>query len=181
QPLLSNVSEPRTSSMRPSSLWRRAFASAAVALVALSANSQEAEEPVIEAGKTVKFEYTLSLDDGSVIQTSRGQEPFEYEHGQSQILPALEQALSGLEEGDEKQVVLSPEQAYGPVNPEAFHEVPIEKVPENARAPGAELRAADYNGPIRVHEVKSDTIVLDFNHPLAGKALTFDVRIVSVQ
>src|SRR5690606_40772786 len=62
QPLLSNVSEPRTSSMRPSFLWRRAFASAAVALVALSANSQEAEEPVIEAGKTVKFEYTLSLD-----------------------------------------------------------------------------------------------------------------------
>jgi FKBP-type peptidyl-prolyl cis-trans isomerase SlyD len=139
------------------------------------------EVPMIEAGKTVGFEYTLSLDDGSVVQSNKGAEPLTYVHGESQILPALEQQLEGLGIDDQKAVKLAAEDAYGDVKEEAFQEVPAEQIPENARQVGAQLSAQGYNGAIRVHEVKDETVVLDFNHPLAGENLTFDIRVVSIE
>lgn len=138
------------------------------------------EEPVVGAGKTIAFEYTLSLDDGSVVESNVGGQAFEYVHGESQILPALEEALGGLQVDEEATVTLPPEQAYGEVNAEAFQEVPIDRVPDDAREVGAELRAEGYGGPIRVHEVRPETVVLDFNHPLAGQELTFAVKVLSV-
>lgn len=136
---------------------------------------------MIEEGKTVGFEYTLSLEDGSVVQSNAGGEPLSYVHGQGQILPALEQALEGLGVDEEKTVTLSAEEGYGDVNPEAFQEVPAERVPEEAREVGVRLGVQGYKGPVRVHEVKPEAVVLDFNHPLAGQALTFDVRVVSIE
>lgn len=136
---------------------------------------------MIEPGKTVAFEYTLKLEDGSVVQSNKDSEPLTYVHGENQILPALEQQLEGLDVDDQKAVTLGPEEAYGDVRPEAFREVPTEQIPEGARREGAQLSAQGYEGPIRVHEVKDETVVLDFNHPLAGKNLTFDIRVVSVE
>lgn len=136
---------------------------------------------MIEAGKTVGFEYTLKLDDGSVVQTNKGEEPLKYVHGENQILPALEQQLEGLDVDEEKNVKLPAEEAYGDVKEEAFQEVPTEQIPEDARRVGAQLSAQGYNGAIRVHEVKDETVVLDFNHPLAGQDLTFDIRVVSIE
>jgi FKBP-type peptidyl-prolyl cis-trans isomerase SlyD len=136
---------------------------------------------MIEAGRTVGFEYTLSLDDGSVVQSNRDGEPLTYVHGENQILPALEQELEGLTVDDQKAVKLAAEDAYGDVKDDAFQEVPSEQIPENARKVGAQLSAQGYNGAIRVHEVKDETVVLDFNHPLAGQNLTFDIRVVSVE
>ena len=136
---------------------------------------------MIEAGKTVGFEYTLKLDDGSVVQTNKGGEPLKYVHGENQILPALEQQLEGLDVDEEKNVKLPAEEAYGDVKEEAFQEVPTEQIPEDARKVGAQLSAQGYNGAIRVHEVKDETVVLDFNHPLAGQDLTFDIRVVSIE
>ncbi|MBN1240243.1 MAG: peptidylprolyl isomerase [Gammaproteobacteria bacterium] len=136
---------------------------------------------MIEAGKTVGFEYTLKLDDGSVVQSNKGGEPLKYVHGENQILPALEQQLEGLDVDDEKNVKLSAEDAYGEIKEEAFQEVPTEQIPEDARRVGAQLSAQGYNGAIRVHEVKDETVVLDFNHPLAGQDLMFDIRVVSIE
>lgn len=136
---------------------------------------------MIEAGKTVGFEYTLKLDDGSVVQSNKGGEPLKYVHGENQILPALEQQLEGLDVDDEKNVKLPADEAYGEIKEEAFQEVPTEQIPEDARRVGAQLSAQGYNGAIRVHEVKDDTVVLDFNHPLAGQDLTFDIRVVSIE
>jgi FKBP-type peptidyl-prolyl cis-trans isomerase 2 len=138
------------------------------------------EESVIETGKTVGFEYTLSLSDGTVVESNVGGDAFSYVHGERQILPALEEALVGLAVDDTKQVTLEPDDAYGEVNPEAFQEVPIAQIPEDARVAGTILGAEGYDGPIRVHEVRDDTIVLDFNSLLAGKTLTFDIRIISL-
>jgi FKBP-type peptidyl-prolyl cis-trans isomerase 2 len=157
-----------------------AMATLMSAWLVLPAAAQE-DEAVIETGKTVAFDYTLSLGDGSVVQQSPEGAPLEYVHGEQEILPALEDALTGLAVGEEKSVTLSPEQGYGPVNEAAFQEVPIEQVPEDARRVGAELSAPGYEGPIRVHEVGDQTIVLDFNHPLAGETLTFAIRVVSIQ
>lgn len=151
------------------------------AILFASAVPAEEEKEVIEQGKTVAFEYRLSLEDGTVVESNvdSGQ-PFEYVQGGGQILPALEAALEGLGENDEKSVKLTAEDAYGPVNPEAFQEVPRDRIPEEAQSVGTQLSAPGYEGPIRVHEVKNETVVLDFNHPLAGQALTFDIRVVSV-
>ena len=138
------------------------------------------EEPVIDTGKNVGFEYTLTLDDGTVVESNVGGDTALFVHGEGQILPALEGAISGLGVDDQKTVSLEADDAYGPVNPEAFREIPIEQIPEDARVVGTSLSTEGYDGPIRVHEVRDDSIVLDFNHPLAGQALTFDIRIVSV-
>lgn len=136
---------------------------------------------MIEAGKTVAFEYTLRLDDGSVVQSNKDDEPLTYVHGENQILPALERELEGLEVDDRKEVTLEARDAYGDVRPDAFREVPAEQIPQEARRVGAQLSAQGYDGPIRVHEVKDDVVVLDFNHPLAGKSLKFDIRVVSIE
>jgi FKBP-type peptidyl-prolyl cis-trans isomerase SlyD len=148
-----------------------------------SASAEEAAEAKIAAGSQVAIEYSLKTGDGNVVDENVGRDPLRFEQGKGQILPALEEELEGLAVGDEKKVTLSPEKGYGPVNPDAYHTVPAEKIPEEARKVGAMLMAQGANGqqrPMRVHEVKGDEIVMDLNHPLAGKTLHFDIKVVSV-
>ena len=100
------------------------------------------------------------------------------------MLPAVQAALEGLKVGDRKHIKLPPEKAYGPVKPEAFEEVPSTDVPEGSRQVGVLLTSQDAEGnehEVRVHEVKDDTIVLDHNHPLAGKTLTVDIQVVEIK
>lgn len=139
---------------------------------------------IVENGKVVSIEYTLTLDGGTKVDSNVGGEPLRFTHGQSEILPALQEALVGVAVGETKSITLTPEQGYGPVHEEAFHEVEATQIPEGAREKGIQLTAEDPEGnehPIRVHEVRGDKIVLDFNHPLAGRTLNFDVRVVSVE
>ena len=139
---------------------------------------------MIENGRSVSVEYTLKLDDGTTVDTNVGEEPLTYQHGNNEILPALEEALLGQTVGDSKQVKLTAEQGYGQVNPEAYQEVPLEEIPEEARTVGMMLVATTEDGqqqPIRVHELKEESVILDFNHPLAGEALNFDVKIVAIE
>lgn len=138
---------------------------------------------MIQHGKKVSLEYTVFLADGTQIDTNIGDDPLVFVLGQNQVFPALEQELLGLKVGDTKKITLRAEQAYGPVVPEAFREVDLEAVPEQFRFAGAVLGIQDPSGgvyPIRVHEVRQDKIVLDFNHPLAGQELRFDVKVIEV-
>lgn len=144
----------------------------------------EAKPGVVADGRRISIEYTLTTDDGKVADTNVGQEPLVYQQGKSEILPALEQALAGLEKGQSKKVKLTAEQGYGIVQPELMQTVPAEKIPEDARKPGTMLMAQSESGeqrPVRIHEVKGEEVVIDLNHPLAGKALTFDIRVLEVQ
>lgn len=137
---------------------------------------------MLQHGQKISMEYTVFLEDGTQIDSNVGEDPLVFVLGQHQIFPALEEAVVPLNVGDKKRVQLNPDQAYGPVIPDAFREVDAESVPENFRFPGAILGIQDPSGgvfPIRVHEVKEDKVVLDFNHPLAGKNLLFDVRILA--
>ena len=161
---------------------------AAAGIVALPSLAQEEakeeESLVIENGKTVSVEYTLKLDDGTTVDSNVDGDALSYTQGSSQILPALEEALLGLAIGDTKEVKLTAEQGYGLINPEAFQEVELDTIPEDARSVGAMLVATSPEGqqqPIRVHEVNEETVVLDFNHPLAGQALNFDVEILAIE
>lgn len=138
------------------------------------------QSPVIADGKTVGIEYTLTLDDGSTVQSNVGREPLAYVHGRGQIIPGLEAALAGHGLRDRVKVRIAPEDAYGVVDPAAIQEVPLEQIPEDARSVGTMLSAQGYDGPIRVAEIRQDVVVLDFNHPLAGKTLNFDVVVLSI-
>jgi FKBP-type peptidyl-prolyl cis-trans isomerase 2 len=164
----------------------RWFVVCAIALAASSlAVAQEGESTVVKDGAKVGIEYTLKLEDGSVADTSEGGDPLVYQQGAGQILPALEQSLAGLSVGDEKQVSLTAEEGYGPIREDLYRTVATEQIPEDARVVGADLIAQDEQGRqqrLRVHEVRAeeDEIVLDLNHPLAGQALLFDLKVVSI-
>jgi FKBP-type peptidyl-prolyl cis-trans isomerase SlyD len=147
------------------------------------AQTGKGETPV-KSGATVSLEYTLTGEDGKVIESNKGKEPLRYVDGRSQIIPGLEKALAGMKPGTEKIVTVKPEEAYGQVDPKAYREVPKESVPEDSLKAGATLFAKNTEGemfPVRVKEVKDKTVVIDMNHPLAGKTLVFDVKILDVQ
>ena len=147
-------------------------------------DTEAASTEVVAQGKQISLEYTLVLQDGTEVASNVGKPPLLFTQGEQKILPALETALEGLRVDETKSVTLSPGDAYGPVDPAAFRDVKLESIPEEARSTGAMLVAQDSEGnsrPVRVHEVHDDKIVLDFNHPLAGKTLTFNVRVVAIQ
>lgn len=152
------------------------FVTAAVSGVGVAADGS----PVIGKGKKVAIEYTLTLDDGSTVQSNVGSTPLDYVAGEGQIIPGLETALDGKAARERVKVRIPAEQAYGLPDPQKMQEVPLDKIPEDARQVGTLLGAQGFDGPIRVAEVRPDVVVLDFNHPLAGKALTFDVLVLSI-
>jgi FKBP-type peptidyl-prolyl cis-trans isomerase 2 len=138
---------------------------------------------MIQKGKKVSLEYTVFLEDGTQIDSNVGEEPLSFVLGSNQVFPALESELLGLKIGDQKKIVLSPEDAYGQIVQEAFREVDLDAVPAQYRFVGAVLGVQDPSGgvfPIRVHEIKEQRATLDFNHPLAGKTLQFEVKVIGV-
>ena len=139
---------------------------------------------VVQEGSFVSIEYTLTDDSGKVIDTNVGKEPLTYIQGEGQIVKGLERELNGLKVGDQKKVSVKPEDGYGMPNEKAFQEIPREKIPAEAQKAGAMLMTKAPDGralQLRVHEVKEKTIVVDFNHPLAGKTLSFDVKIKDIR
>ena len=150
-------------------------------LYTLNIWADESVQNTISPGKVVSLHYTLSLPDGEVVDSNVDTFPLKYRQGDGKVLPALEVALAGLAAGDKKSVTLPPEDAYGPVNAAAFMEVPINQVPENNRQVGSVFTALGSRGTVRVTEIKEDSAILDLNHPLAGKTLTFDITVISVE
>ncbi|MFQ5902370.1 MAG: peptidylprolyl isomerase [Candidatus Binatia bacterium] len=149
----------------------------------ISAQTAERSK-VVKKGSVVSFEYILSDEEGKVIESNKGKKPLKYTHGQGQIIPGLEKELLGMKVGGEKNIRVKPEDAYGPVNPKAFKEISREKLPPDALKVGTTLRVRNAQGqtfPVRVHEIKEKTVVMDFNHPLAGKTLLFDIKILGIE
>ena len=139
---------------------------------------------MIREGSLVRFEYTLSDENGDLIQSNKGKEPVSYTHGKREIIPGLEKGLTGMEVNEEKSLQVEPQDAFGSVDPNNFKEIPKSDVPEAALSVGAPLGAQGPNGEkvvIYVHEVKEESVVLDFNHPLAGKTLKFDIKVLDVE
>ena len=138
----------------------------------------------IQDGKQVTFDYTLTVD-GQIVDSSEGKNPLRYTHGDGKLIPGLSKQLEGLRVGDEKGIAVTPDQAYGTIDPTAFQEVPKEKLPTTAELKvGTPLKFLGPEGQtmiVRIAEVKDNTIVVDFNHPLAGKTLNFQIKVVSVQ
>ncbi len=156
-----------------------------ISLIAVTAQSDEpVKEVVVSQGKQVSIEYTLTREDKSVIDSNVDEEPLSFVQGSHKIIPGLENALEGMKIGESKQVTVNPEDAYGLVNKDAISEVKKEQVPQDALEVGAVLQGQGPDGQViltRVIEIKEETVLLDYNHPLAGQTLYFDVKILDVQ
>ena len=150
---------------------------------ALAETQKGGKEMTVAAGKEVSIEYTLTLEDKTVVDTNVGGQPFTFVQGNQQIIPGLEKQIEGLKVGDNKKITVQPDEGYGAVNQEAFLEVDKGQLPPEALHAGAQIQGQTPEGqPMRgmVKEVKEGTVVLDFNHPLAGQTLYFDVKVLEV-
>ena len=133
-------------------------------------------------GAVVAMNYTLTDDEGELIDSS--EEPLEYLHGYDNIIPGLEKGLEGAEPGQRRSVVVEPAEAYGETDPDAIITVSSDTVPEGVElTPGQMVVGDTPSGPVQltVVEVTDDGIVVDGNHPLAGKRLHFEVEVVDVR
>jgi len=139
----------------------------------------------VKPGRVVVLDYQVRVSTGQVVETSAGKSPIEYLHGAGQILPALEQALEGLGEGQQAAFSIAAEQAYGERKEDNVVELPKSVFPEEIRlSRGLCLYARASGGqsyPITVKDVKDTTVVVDLNHPLAGERLFFEVNIRGVR
>lgn len=158
---------------------------ASLSLILPAAAAEKAKnDRMVKDGMTVSFDYTLKDADGKQVETSKGKKPLTYVHGQKQMIPGLEKQMTGMKVGDERNVRVKPEEGYGPINKQAFQELPKEKFPADGLKVGMILQGQGPGGrPVlaRVHEIKEKTVIVDFNHPMAGKTLVFDIKIVDIQ
>ena len=132
----------------------------------------------------VSMEYTLRVDD-EVIDSSIGQEPLEFLAGHGNIITGLEREMIGMKVGDSKDVVVTPSDGYGEYDEEAFMDVPRGEFPQDMPVEeGLELTVRDDSGQsryARVDNIEGETVRLNFNHPLAGDELHFNVKVVSLR
>ena len=137
----------------------------------------------IAAQKAVTIGYTLKDDAGKVLDSSEGGEPLTYLHGTGDIVPGLEKALDGKQEGDAISVSLSPEEAYGQRDERQVRNIPLRKLPKGKVEVGMQYEITTEAGPMLalVTAVRGDYATIDANHPLAGMRLHFDVKVVGVR
>ncbi|MEP1932209.1 MAG: peptidylprolyl isomerase [Roseibium sp.] len=137
-----------------------------------------------KSGDTIRLHYKGTLDDGSVFDSSEGREPLEFTVGSGQVIPGLDSAIPGMKVGDEKTVNITPEDAYGLHNPAAQQTVPRTQVPDTMDLEvGMQLQGQTEDGQVMSVTVVSfsdEEVVLDGNHPLAGKNLTFEIQITGI-
>lgn len=153
-----------------------------LAAFALFLSSCSRPDGSIRDGSRVRVHYTLSVD-GRQRETSLAGEPLAYVAGSRDVIAGLDEALRGARAGEEKTVVIPPEKAYGAVRADKLDTVPLESLAGMGRiAPGVLIHGMRDGGAAsaKVREVSGGKAVLDFNHELAGKTLTFAVRVVSV-
>ncbi|MFQ5658095.1 MAG: peptidylprolyl isomerase [Candidatus Methylomirabilales bacterium] len=132
----------------------------------------------------VRVHYKGTLEDGTVFDSSEGREPLEFEVGAGQVIEGFEKGVMGMKEGEEKQLSLPPEKAYGPHREDRVGKLPKEQVPDPNVQPGSSIQVQTKEGGLiqaKVLQVEEDGVVVDINHPLAGKTLNFEVRLVGLE
>ncbi|MBW4578814.1 MAG: peptidylprolyl isomerase [Tildeniella nuda ZEHNDER 1965/U140] len=137
-----------------------------------------------KTGDTVKVHYTGKLDDGTVFDSSADREPLEFTLGSGSIIPGFERAVLGMSMGESKTEIIPIDDAYGPHLEEMVvvvdrQQMPVEIEPQI----GQQLQLQQQDGqvlPVVITDVSNAAVTLDANHPLAGEALTFDIKLVEI-
>jgi FKBP-type peptidyl-prolyl cis-trans isomerase 2 len=149
------------------------------ALALLGCGAKVADKMVVKIG------YTGTLADGSTFDSSEGSEPLEFMVGGGQMIPQFEQNLIGLKKGDKKTFTIAAADAYGARDEAAMQEVPLTSFGDLQLTKGMQLATSNPTTGeqmiVTVSELKKDSAVIDFNHPLAGKDLTFAIEVVDVR
>lgn len=137
-----------------------------------------------KSGDTVKIHYTGTLSDGSTFDSSEGRDPLEFTLGVGQVIPGFDKAVTGMSAGDSQTVNIPSGDAYGAHDPNGRQAFPRDQVPENVPLDiGTRLQLSGPQGQpimVTVAEVSDTEVILDANHPLAGKDLTFEIELVEI-
>jgi FKBP-type peptidyl-prolyl cis-trans isomerase 2 len=145
---------------------------------------EEAFDMAPKSGDTVRVHYRGTLSDGSEFDSSEGREPLEFVIGSGQVIPGFDAAVVGLEPGDKVTVTIPAAEAYGEHNPEGLQPFPLSAFPpEPVAEVGWAVELGGPNGeriPATIVAIEGDEVTLDFNHPLAGKDLTFELELVEI-
>ncbi len=138
----------------------------------------------VKSGDVVRVHYTGTLEDGSQFDSSVGRAPLEFTVGAGQMIAGFDAGVVGMAVGEKKTILIDPDHGYGQKDPTAIIEFPSSNIPEGmAVEVGMKLNLQNQYGqpvPVVVMEVKDEVIIMDANHFLAGKDLTFDVEIVEI-
>lgn len=160
-----------------------------VGLIALAVSTACSTQPKITQGSVVKIEYKGTLSDGTVFDTTEGKQPLSFLVGANQVIPAFETNVISMKAGQTKKFTIKAKEAYGDPDPSK-----IVTLPKDQRFTGIDLKegatifannkAPDgrvIQTPMKVVKVTDSEVTMDYNHPLAGKDLTFEVKVVEVQ
>ncbi|HEX6939068.1 MAG TPA: peptidylprolyl isomerase [Longimicrobiales bacterium] len=138
-----------------------------------------------KAGDTVAVHYTGKLEDGTVFDSSRGGDPIEFEIGAGAVIGGFEDAVTGMEVGDEREVRIAPEDAYGARREELKLDVPRDQLPQGIEPEVGQMLAIQVapgqQALARIASVDEGSVTLDLNHPLAGQTLIFDIELVGIR
>lgn len=138
----------------------------------------------VKKGDKVKVHYHGKLKTGETFDSSEGRAPLEFEVGAGKMIKGFDKGVLGMKEGEKKTVEIPAEEGYGERQEDLLLEFPNEKIPEDLeKKVGTQLQLSDPNGQVHnvvISEVKENSVILDANHPLAGKDLIFDIELVEI-
>jgi len=138
----------------------------------------------VKSGDKIKVHYHGKLNDGETFDSSEGRDPLEFEVGSGMVIKGFDDGVTGMSVGEKKTINIPFAEAYGPVNPEMIIEMPKDRFPEDMKLEvGMPLMMSDQQGQqfqVKIEEIKEEVVMLDANHALAGKDLTFDLELVEI-
>ncbi len=138
----------------------------------------------VQVGKTVCLDYTLSLPEGTLMDSTQHRGSWTYVHGHTRMPPGLTRGVEGRRVGEHVRLELAPEEAFGRVDPDAWQVFPKERFPASMLQVGMEGELPGPSGtrlPYRVQAIDEEIVTLDFNHPLAGQHVIFEVTVIHIQ
>ena len=142
------------------------------------------ENEQVKKGDVVSLDYTGTLQDGTEFDSSKGRSPLQFEVGAGEVIPGFDKAVEGMKMDEEKTFTIPCAEAYGPIQAELMQEVPKDKMPNNMELKvGMQLMMNGQQGEraiITVTKISDNMVTVDLNHPLAGKDLTFKVKVVGI-
>jgi peptidylprolyl isomerase len=147
-------------------------------------NSKTKKMAQVKSGDKIKVHYHGKLESGETFDSSEGRDPLEFEVGSGMVIKGFDDGVTGMTVGEKKTVTIPFDEAYGPINPEMVIEMPKDRFPEDMQLEnGMPLMMSDQQGQqfqVKIVEIKEEAVMLDANHPLAGKDLTFDLELVEI-